>query len=94
MDYLVPMAGEMPDIHIAHIETPTPATTLGSRGVGEAGTVAAGAAIWTAVNDALSPFGAAVIFAADDARACSRQHRSCPQDGQRKSIVASEGHSA
>ena len=60
MDYLVPMAGEMPDIRIAHIETPTPATALGSRGVGEAGTVAAGAAIWTAVNDALSSFGATV----------------------------------
>ncbi len=60
MDYLVPMAGEMPDIHIAHVETPTPVTTLGSRGVGEAGTVAAGAAVWTAVNDALSPLGAAV----------------------------------
>lgn len=60
MDYLVPMAGEMPDIHIAHVETPTPVTTLGSRGVGEAGTVAAGAAVWTAVNDALSPFGAAI----------------------------------
>ena len=60
MDYLVPMAGEMPDIHIAHIETPTSATALGARGVGEAGTVAAGAAIWTAVNDALSPLGATV----------------------------------
>lgn len=57
-DYLVPMAGEMPNIAIAHVETPTRATALGSRGVGEAGTVAAGAAIWTAVNDALSPFGA------------------------------------
>jgi carbon-monoxide dehydrogenase large subunit len=60
VDYLVPMAGEMPDIHIAHVETPTPVTTLGSRGVGEAGTVAAGAAVWTAVNDALLPFGAVV----------------------------------
>jgi CO/xanthine dehydrogenase Mo-binding subunit len=60
VDYLVPMAGEMPDIHIAHVETPTPVTTLGARGVGEAGTVAAGAAVWTAVNDALSPFGATV----------------------------------
>ena len=59
-DYLVPMAGEMPDIHIAHVETPTRATTLGARGVGEAGTVGAAAAIWTAVNDALSPFGATV----------------------------------
>ena len=59
-DYLVPMAGEMPDIRIAHVETPTSATSLGARGVGEAGTVGAGAAIWVAVNDALSPFGATV----------------------------------
>lgn len=58
VDYLVPMAGEMPDIRIAHMETPTSVTTLGARGVGEAGTVGAAAAIWTAVNDALSPFGA------------------------------------
>ena len=56
-DYLVPMAGEMPDIHVAHVETPISATTLGARGVGEAGAVAAAAAIWTAVNDALSPLG-------------------------------------
>ncbi|MGV3632761.1 MAG: xanthine dehydrogenase family protein molybdopterin-binding subunit, partial [Pseudorhodoplanes sp.] len=59
-DYLVPMAGEMPDIHVAHIETPIGETQLGARGVGEAGTVAAAAAVWGAVNDALSPFGAAV----------------------------------
>ena len=58
VDYLVPMAGEMPDIRIAHVETPTRATLLGARGVGEAGAVAAGAAMWTAVNDALSPLGA------------------------------------
>jgi carbon-monoxide dehydrogenase large subunit len=59
-DYLVPMSGEMPNIAIAHVETPTRQTALGARGVGEAGTVAAGAAIWCAVNDALSPFGAVV----------------------------------
>ncbi len=57
-EYLVPMAREMPEIHIAHVETPTSATTLGARGVGEAGTVGAAAAIWTAVNDALAPLGA------------------------------------
>ena len=59
-DYLVPMAAEMPDIHVAHVETPTGVTTLGARGVGEAGAVGAAAAIWTAVNDALSPLGATV----------------------------------
>lgn len=59
-DYLVPMSGEMPNIAIAHVETPARQTALGARGVGEAGTVAAGAAIWCAVNDALSPFGVTV----------------------------------
>jgi aerobic carbon-monoxide dehydrogenase large subunit len=60
-DYLVPMAGEMPDIRIAHVETVNDVTNLSARGVGEAGTVGAAAAIWTAVNDAISPFGATVV---------------------------------
>jgi len=42
------------------VATPTTTTTLGARGVGEAGAVAGAAAIWTAVNDALSPLGAIV----------------------------------
>ncbi len=57
-DYLVPMACEMPDIVIGHVETPTQDTILGAKGVGEAGTAAAGAAVMNAVNDALSSFGA------------------------------------
>jgi len=56
-DYLVPMASEMPDIHVSHITTPEPETGLGAKGVGEAGTVGAIGAIWTAINDALSPLG-------------------------------------
>lgn len=56
-DYLVPMACEMPDIVIGHVETPTEDTILGAKGVGEAGTAAAGAAVMNAVNDALSPLG-------------------------------------
>lgn len=55
-DYLVPMACEMPDISIAHVETPTKDTILGAKGVGEAGTAAASAAALNAVNDALLPF--------------------------------------
>jgi xanthine dehydrogenase molybdopterin-binding subunit B len=43
-DYLVPMAVEMPDIVVAHVETPTLDTQLGAKGVGEAGTAAASAA--------------------------------------------------
>jgi aerobic carbon-monoxide dehydrogenase large subunit len=59
-DYLVPMAVEMPDIEIGHVETPTLDTQLGAKGVGEAGTAAASAAALNAVNDAMSPFGASV----------------------------------
>ncbi len=57
-DYLVPMAGEIPDIHVAHVETPTLLTQLGAKGAGEAGTAGAAAAVLNAVNDALRPLGA------------------------------------
>jgi carbon-monoxide dehydrogenase large subunit len=59
-DYLVPMALEMPDITIAHVETPYSGSAIGAKGAGEAGTCAAGAAILNAVNDALSALGARV----------------------------------
>lgn len=59
-DYLVPMAAEMPDVHIAHIETPTKTSTLGAKGAGEAGTGGAPAAIMNAVNDALLPLNASL----------------------------------
>jgi carbon-monoxide dehydrogenase large subunit len=56
-DYLVPMASEMPDIEVAHVETPTKTSALGAKGAGEAGTAGAPAAVMNAINDALSPFG-------------------------------------
>ena len=59
-DYLVPMAGEMPDIVCAHVETPTRQSQLGAKGVGEAGTAGAPGAIMNALNDALAPLGARV----------------------------------
>jgi carbon-monoxide dehydrogenase large subunit len=60
-DYLVPMAGEMPDIVVAHVETPEASTQLGAKGVGEAGLIGAMGAVWVAVNDALKPLGAKVL---------------------------------
>ncbi|WP_151446782.1 xanthine dehydrogenase family protein molybdopterin-binding subunit [Lacisediminimonas profundi] len=59
-DYLVPMAAEMPDIEVAHVETPTATSKLGAKGAGEAGTAGAPAAIVNAINDALAPFKAQV----------------------------------
>ena len=61
VDYLVPMADEMPDIHIAHVETPERTTLLGAKGVGEAGLIGAMGAVWVAVNDALKPLDAKVL---------------------------------
>ncbi len=60
-DYLLPMAGEMPDITVAHVETPTRESALGAKGAGEAGTAGAPAAVQNAINDALRPFGAKVF---------------------------------
>jgi carbon-monoxide dehydrogenase large subunit len=62
MDYLVPMAGEMPDIAIGHVVTPTTDSELGAKGAGEAGTAGAPACIMNAINDALRPLGAATLL--------------------------------
>jgi carbon-monoxide dehydrogenase large subunit len=61
MDYLVPMAGEMPDMTIGHVVTPTKDSELGAKGAGEAGTAGAPACVMNAINDALRPLGAAPI---------------------------------
>jgi carbon-monoxide dehydrogenase large subunit len=59
-DYLVPMSGEMPDIDVGHVVSPTAESELGAKGAGEAGTAGAAAAVTNAVNDALRPFGTIV----------------------------------
>ncbi|WP_371059168.1 xanthine dehydrogenase family protein molybdopterin-binding subunit [Rhodosalinus sp. 5P4] len=59
-DYLVPMAAEMPDMIVGHVETPTAESELGAKGAGEAGTAGAPAAVMNAINDALRPLGAEV----------------------------------
>jgi carbon-monoxide dehydrogenase large subunit len=62
MDYLVPMAAEMPDIEVGHVVTPTADSELGAKGAGEAGTAGAPACVMNAINDALRPLGAAPIM--------------------------------
>jgi carbon-monoxide dehydrogenase large subunit len=61
MDYLVPMAAEMPDIEVGHVVTPSADSELGAKGAGEAGTAGAPGCVMNAVNDALRPLGAARI---------------------------------
>jgi carbon-monoxide dehydrogenase large subunit len=57
-DYMVPTAGDVPDMVMIHQHSPSPLNPLGVKGVGEGGAVAPPAAVANAVADALSPFGA------------------------------------
>ncbi|MYZ48513.1 xanthine dehydrogenase family protein molybdopterin-binding subunit [Propylenella binzhouense] len=56
-DYLLVTAPELPRFETLYRETPSPINPLGAKGVGEAGTIPAAAAIISAVEDALRPFG-------------------------------------
>lgn len=62
MDYPVPKAKHVPELEVGSTETPSPHNPLGVKGVGECGTIAAPAAITTAVNDALEPFDAETVM--------------------------------
>jgi carbon-monoxide dehydrogenase large subunit len=57
VDYALPTAAELPSFETDRTETPSPVNTLGVKGVGEAGTIAASAAVTNAVADALRPLG-------------------------------------
>lgn len=59
-EYLMPTAVEAPDIEIAHLETPSPFSETGSKGMGEAPIIGSKAVILTAIEDALAPFGVVV----------------------------------
>jgi aerobic carbon-monoxide dehydrogenase large subunit len=57
VDYALPTAAELPSFETDRTETPSPVNSLGAKGVGEAGTIAASAAVTNAVIDALRPLG-------------------------------------
>lgn len=56
-DYLLVTASEIPKLDLGHRESPTPLNPLGVKGIGESGVLPIPAAIASAVEDALSPFG-------------------------------------
>jgi carbon-monoxide dehydrogenase large subunit len=60
-DYGIPVASEVPAITTRHLETESPSTVGGFRGMGEGGTIGAPAAIANALADALAPFGAEIF---------------------------------
>ena len=53
MDYALPRADDVPRVDVAHVETPSPLTPGGVKGMGEGGTIGAPAAVVNAVADAL-----------------------------------------
>jgi carbon-monoxide dehydrogenase large subunit len=57
VDYALPTAAEIPSFETDRTETLSPVNSLGAKGVGEAGTIAASAAVTGAVIDALRPLG-------------------------------------
>src|SRR5256886_7659182 len=57
IDYMLPSIGEIPPLSLDHTVTPSPTNELGVKGIGEAGTIAASAAVINAICDALSPLG-------------------------------------
>ncbi|WP_281967864.1 xanthine dehydrogenase family protein molybdopterin-binding subunit [Roseovarius nanhaiticus] len=57
MDYAVPRADSVPPMTLADMHTPSPMNPLGAKGLGEAGTIGAPAAILNAAIDALAPLG-------------------------------------
>ncbi len=57
-DYMLPGPTEVPEIRILHMETPSPYTRFGQKGIGEGGAIAPPAAITNAINDALKELGA------------------------------------
>ncbi len=59
-DYLLPGTSEVPHMRMAHLETPSPYTEHGIKGVGEGGAIAPPGAVVNAINDALAPLGAEV----------------------------------
>jgi carbon-monoxide dehydrogenase large subunit len=57
VDYALPSAAELPMFELDRTETPSPTNSLGVKGIGEAGTIGASAAVVNAVIDALRPAG-------------------------------------
>ena len=57
VDYLIPTASDLPSFELASTVTPSPVNPLGTKGIGEAGTIASSPAVMNAIVDALEPFG-------------------------------------
>jgi carbon-monoxide dehydrogenase large subunit len=61
MDYMLPGTTEVPSMEVFHLETPSPFTVGGIKGMGEGGAIAPPAVIAGAVEDAISTLGPVVV---------------------------------
>jgi carbon-monoxide dehydrogenase large subunit len=81
-DYLVPTAGEIPNLELIAMHTPSRQTATGGKGMAEGGVMGAIGAIGNAVNDALAPFGVTATrqpFSPDYLRSLLRSARHPPE---------------
>lgn len=65
MDYLLPTAAEVPAVEITHLVTPSTVHELGTKGIGEGGTIGSTAAISNAIADALGTSSSTLPFTPD-----------------------------
>ena len=75
VDYALPTAAEIPSFELDRTETPSPSNSLGVKGIGEAGTIAASAAVVNAVIDALRPRASRTSTCRSRRCACGRRSR-------------------
>ncbi len=57
----MPTVWAAPEIELKHLQTPSPATSVGAKGAGEDGCIATSTILMGAVENALAPFGVKVM---------------------------------
>jgi carbon-monoxide dehydrogenase large subunit len=60
VDYMVPTIADLPEFELAHMESPSPYTPFGIKGVGESGVIGSAAAVANALSDALHEYGVTI----------------------------------
>ena len=78
-DYLLPGTTDVPDVRLEHMETLSPWTTFGQKGIGESGAIGPPGAIVNAINDALARLGAEVMDLPASPLAGARGHPRCEE---------------
>ncbi|MBW1789391.1 MAG: xanthine dehydrogenase family protein molybdopterin-binding subunit [Deltaproteobacteria bacterium] len=87
-NYLLPTALEVPEITIGHMQTPSPFTELGTKGMGEAPLISSKAALIASVEDALAPLGVEI----NESPATRQRVRQWVRNAQATAIVEDGEH--